>query len=318
MKIAITGGAGFIGTRLTKAYLDAGHTVFVIDRLNIGSREAVDPRARLYTVDIRDWKLQHILRMERPDVVSHHAAERADALTGAQPLADADVHIHGLLNVLESCVQASVSTFIFASGGNTLYGHVEPNQLPVTEDTTLCPRLPSDISKVAGEWYVRYYTQQYRLAHTILRYADVYGETDRHLAQHPLTSFIYALLEQRHPVIRGVADEVRDHIYIDDVIQANLRILTQSQNTTMHISSGQGQTLNQLYRIAADLLQSEVEPTYISRSLTEAVSSIIMDNTRAQHILRWHPKIDLAEGIRQLIEQIREQTKQHALATVVM
>src|SRR5947209_2261334 len=67
MKIAITGGAGFIGSHLAKAYLNAGHDVLIIDNLINGSPEAVDPRARFYRMDIRDSKLQVILQRERPD-----------------------------------------------------------------------------------------------------------------------------------------------------------------------------------------------------------------------------------------------------------
>lgn len=303
MKIAITGGAGFIGSYLARAYLDAGHDVLVIDSLVSGSREAVDRRARFHQMDIRDPKLRPIFQMERPDIVSHHAAERESTLPGRQPLTDADVNIRGLLNVLDSCVSASVSKIIFACGGNALYGHVDPEQLPLTEAAPLCPRRPHDISKVAGEWYVRYYTQQYGLAHTILRYADIFGEPAIERAQHPLTHFIHMLLQQQRPTIRGAAEEVRDHIYIDDVVQANLCALERGQNQTLHISSGQGYTLKQFYHAAAHLLQSQIEPVYVSNSLVEA-SSIVMDNTLAQRVLRWHPEIGFTEGVRRAVERL--------------
>ncbi|MBV9258994.1 MAG: NAD-dependent epimerase/dehydratase family protein, partial [Ktedonobacteraceae bacterium] len=82
MKIAITGGAGFIGSHLARAYLDAGHDVLVIDNLLHGCSQAVDPRARFYAVDIRDSKLRTILQQERPDIVSHHAAQHPDSIAG--------------------------------------------------------------------------------------------------------------------------------------------------------------------------------------------------------------------------------------------
>ena len=316
MKIAITGGAGFIGSYLARAYLDAGHDVLVIDSLVSGSREAVDRRARFHQMDIRDTRLQALLQMERPDIVSHHAAGRESFLPGGQPLADADVNVRGLLNVLDSCVGASVSKIIFASGGNTLYGCVESEQLPLTETAALCPRRPHDISKVAGEWYVRYYTQQYGLTHTILRYADVFGEPAIEQAQHPLTHFIHMLLQEQHPIIRGAAEEVRDHIYIDDVVQANLCALERGRNQTLHISSGQGHTLKQIYRAAAHLLRSEIEPVYVSNSLVEA-SSIVLDNALAQHVLRWHPEFSFTEGVQHAIERFQGSTEPAGVVAMV-
>lgn len=300
MKIAITGGAGFIGTHLTKAYLDAGHDVLIIDSLLCGSRQEIDPRARFYQMDIRDHKLHTLLQQERPNIVSHHASQQLRHITGEHALPDADVHVRGLLNVLDGCVSASVHKLIFASGGNSLYGQVDAEQPSITEDVALCPRCPSDISKVAGEWYVRYYTQQYGLKHTILRYADTYGETASMYAlfpHHPISYYIRMLAEKCRPIINGSGDEICDHIFIDDVVRANFAVLKRGDNQTFHISSGSGNTLKQLYHMVALLLESTIEPIHLSGPLIKA-PAVVLDNTRAQRMLGWHPEVTLLEGIR--------------------
>ncbi len=308
MKIAIIGGAGFIGSHVARAYLDAGHDVFVIDSLINGSHKAIDGRARFYQLDIRDNKLHSILQKERPDIVSYHAVQRERQSLPLEEVSlfDADVHIRGLINVLDSCVEASAGKIIFASGGTSLYGHLpctRHGQILVNEQTPLCPQRPSDISKVAGEWYVRYYTRKYGLAHTILRYAHVYGEIDIDLAQHPLSYFARMLLEERRPIIRGVAEEIHDHIFIDDVVSANLNALTYGLNQTVHISSGQGHTLNQLYQAVAFLLQTDIEPVYISNTLVEP-SSRILDNALARQELKWQPKVDFTLAVRRSVERL--------------
>ena len=310
MKIAIIGGAGFIGSHLARAYLNAGHDVFIIDSLISSSLKSVDSRARFYQLDIRDNKLQTILQRERPDVVSYHAVQREQRSLPLNEVSlfDADVHIRGLINVLDGCVGACAGKFIFASGGDSLYGHLRhahAGHIVANEQTPLCPQRPSDISKVAGEWYVRYYTRHFGLAHTILRYASVYGEINISQIQHPLSYFVHMLLEKRRPAIRGVAEEIHDHIFIDDVVAANLKVLTCGHNQTMHISSGQGHTLHQLYQAVRSLLRTDIEPVYISNRLVED-SSCILDNTLARHVLKWWPEIDFTLGVSLAVERLKE------------
>jgi len=322
MKIAVLGGAGFVGSHLTRAYVCAGHDVCVIDSLVHGMRDAVDPRARFYHLDIRDGKLQAVFEAERPDIVSYHAVQRERTLPYESSLLDADVHIRGLLNVLDSCVAAQVAKLIFASGGNSLYQqyglHCAMSDLPVREDVEVHPRHPQDISKIAGEWYVRYYTRQHRLPHLILRYADIYGEIDALRAWHPLTAVLAQLTCRRRPVIRGNDRDVRDHIFIDDVVRANLVALERGHNETLHISSGQGHSLRQFYHAAARALHSDLLPLYASPSLREP-DALILDNRRAALVLGWRPEVDFHTGVDLAIERfsgrcVLEHTEPLALA----
>jgi UDP-glucose 4-epimerase len=307
MKIAITGGAGFIGAALTQAYLDAGHDVLVIDNLLCGSEQTIDPRARFYQVDIRDQRLLAIFQAERPDVVSHHATQRYQQLPGESSLLDADVHIRGLLNVLASCVEAQVRKIVFASSGNDLYKNTLPNALPFTECSATTPQHPYDISTLAGECYVRYYTQSYGLTHSILRYSDVYGETQQmqvdHL-HHQLSYFIRMLAQGQRPIIGSASEALRDHIFIQDVVQANLRILTRGKNQTFHISTGKGYTLNDLYQMVAFLLDSKLEPVYLSAAMAEN-HACVLDNGKACEMLDWQPQISILEGLTHAVTLLR-------------
>jgi len=308
LRIAILGGAGLIGTHLAKAYLDAGHDVLVIDTACTETPDAIDARARCYRVDVRETRLRHILQQERPDIVSYHVAQSVhpDVPYAEHAIPDADVHIRGLLNALEGCVAASVCKIIFASGGNELFRGLCPvgdYPLRFKENAPLCPRRPRDISKVAGEWYVRHYTRQFGLAHTILRYADVYGETVSGSEPHPLHGMIQALQRGQRPIVREAVDEVRDAIYLDDVVRANLCVLERGQNQTLHISSGEGHTLRELYALAADLLQRELAPLVLSRPLEEP-SSMILDNDLTCRVLAWQPAVSFSAGVQRVVEAL--------------
>jgi UDP-glucose 4-epimerase len=303
------GGAGFVGSHLTGAFLDAGHDVLVIDNLSHGLRDDVDGRARFYQVDIRDAQVQHILRQERPDVVSYHVAPRTSAFPGASPLIDADVEVRGLLNVLDGCVNASVARFIYASNGSTLYkpvsiaASVRSGLHIAREDTPVCPQHPGDICKLTGEWYVRHFSQAHGIEHIILRYAHIYGETRREQAQHPITHFIDMLARGQRPAMRGPAREVRDHIHIDDVVQANLRALERGRNCTLHISTGKGSTLDQLCKAVAAQLSSDLLPVSLVSTRIEP-TALVLDNTLARQQLDWQPHIDLAEGVKRAVEAL--------------
>ena len=118
MKVLVTGGAGFIGSHLVSRFLDEGHTVVVVDNLSTGKQKNIHPKARFYKVDItRPGGLRRIFAKEKPEVVSHHAAQVSVWQSAQNPVFDARVNILGTISLLQECIVANVRQVIFASSG---------------------------------------------------------------------------------------------------------------------------------------------------------------------------------------------------------
>ena len=127
MKVLVTGGAGFIGSHIVDRLVQEGYEVIVVDDLSAGKRKNVNRAARFYKADIRGRWLERVFRKERPAVVSHHAAQINVRRSVEDPVADADINILGMLNVLQNSVTYGVRKVVFASSGGAIYG--EPEKL---------------------------------------------------------------------------------------------------------------------------------------------------------------------------------------------
>jgi UDP-glucose 4-epimerase len=175
MKVLVTGGAGFIGSHVADAMVEAGHQVSIVDSLwkrGGGKLENLNPQARFYAVDVRDPGLADVFEAERPEVVCHQAAQHSVSISTEVPAYDADVNILGLINLLQTCVRHGTRKVIFASSGAT-YGTVA--NMPVHEETPQRPESPYGITKMASEHYFRCWQKLYGLDFTALRYGNVYG-----------------------------------------------------------------------------------------------------------------------------------------------
>ncbi|RLG28585.1 UDP-glucose 4-epimerase, partial [Methanosarcinales archaeon] len=226
MKILVTGGAGFIGSNVVDGYIREGHDVVVVDNLFTGKRENVNPKARFYKADIRSEEIREIIKEERPDVINHHAAQISVPESVRDPLFDADVNIKGILNLLESAVRYGVKKFIFISSGGAIYGEAE--EFPTSESYEPRPLSPYAISKYCSEYYLSYYSHQYGLKFTTLRYANIYGPRQiPHGEAGVVAIFMNNILSGKKSVLYHFPEDkegmIRDYCFVEDVVEANIK-----------------------------------------------------------------------------------------------
>jgi UDP-glucose 4-epimerase len=221
MRVLVTGGAGFIGSHVAEAYLQAGHEVRIIDSLVHGRPENVPRGAVFEHLDIRHPDAARIIREWRPDVINHHAAQMDVRVSVSDPRFDASVNVDGLLNLLEAAREAEVGRFVYVSSGGVVYG--EPEQRPTPESAPKLPESPYGVTKLAGEQYLYYYHRVHGLEYAALRYSNVYGpRQDPHGEAGVVAIFSTRLLNESPLTIFGDGEQTRDYVYVGDVVAANL------------------------------------------------------------------------------------------------
>ncbi|HEY3117164.1 MAG TPA: NAD-dependent epimerase/dehydratase family protein [Chloroflexota bacterium] len=304
MRILTTGAAGFIGSHVADALLEAGHDVVVVDNLTTGRRENVPARARFIELDLAGDGVAQMISDVRPDVVIHHAAQ-ADVMSSvADPVRDTRVNVLGTISLLHAAVQSGARKVIFASSGGAIYG--EPQYIPCKEDHPINPISPYAAAKAAAEIYLQTFGRVYGLDYTILRYPNVYGPR-----QHPYTEegqvvaiFARLMLNGRHPTIFGSGEQGRDFLYVTDVAAASLLALDRGSQGTFNLGSGELTTVNDLYRWIAELTGFPSPAAYAPERPGE-VFRITLDATKARSELGWEPRISLKDGLARTVEWVR-------------
>lgn len=265
MKVLVTGGAGFIGSHVAQAAIEAGHRVLVVDDLSTGRTENLPSEADFHPLDIRNREALHELIVQfAPDAISHHAAQASVSISVKKPELDAEVNVLGSINVLQAALQTG-SRLVFASTGGALYGEVPEGQ-KAGEDWPAFPLSPYACSKASFELYLRAYGTASGLRYTILRYGNVYGpRQDPHGEAGVVSIFLERLLRGEPIQINARALEgddgcVRDYVYVRDSVRANLAAFEGAlDGRTINIATGVATTT----RTLADRLVALVDKSSI-------------------------------------------------------
>lgn len=307
MRILVTGGAGFIGSNIVDAYISAGHEVEVVDNLSNGKRENLNPKAVFHQVDITSPELSQVFEKGHFEVVNHHAAQASVSVSVKEPAMDARINILGVINILENCVKFGVKKFIFASSGGTVYGATE--HLPAVETLPFDAGSPYGVSKVATELYLRVYSAVHGLKYTALRYANVYGpRQDPHGEAGVVAIFSMRMLSGGRPVIFGDGENLRDYVYVGDVVNANIRALKAGDNDFFNIGTGLRVSTNKLFAVMKDLTGFKGKDEHGPARAGDLRDSCL-DASKAKKVLGWAPAVSIEDGLRTTVDWFREKAK---------
>ena len=299
MKICVTGGAGFIGSNIVDAYVEAGHEVVILDNFSSGKWENVNPGAKVYELDINDENVEKIFFEEKFEVLNHHAAQMDVRVSVRDPKFDASTNILGGLNLYEAAKNSGVKKIIFASTGGAIYG--EQDYFPADEDHPQRPYSPYGISKLANEKYLFYYRQVYGLNYVALRYTNVYGPRQNpHGEAGVIAIFASKMLEGGQPRINGDGEQTRDYVYVGDVVRANLLALGENADGIYNVATGIESSVNDLFRILKDETGSGCDEIHAPAQAGEQMRSVCSYG-KIQRELGWKPAVGLKEGLQKTV-----------------
>ena len=302
----VTGGAGFIGSHIVNAYIDAGHDVVIIDDLSSGEMSFVNPKAMFYQLNIHSPDVKTILEKEKISAINHHAAQISVSESVSDPLFDANSNIIGTLQLLQNAVSLKIDKFVFASTGGAMYG--EQTVFPANEEHPCHPLSPYGISKLCAEKYINYFRTQHGLNTTVLRYSNVYGpHQDPHGEAGVVAIFCQRLMEGLPPIICGDGEQTRDFISVRDVAQANIIALDSKCEGTFNVGTGKETSVNfltkELLKVSGITTSTKHSP---ARKGEQRRSSI--DSEKLLKNFGWKPYISLEEGLFETINYFKNKT----------
>jgi len=297
--------------------------VVVVDDLSSGREENINKQTQFYKLSITDEeKLREVFHRERPDYVSHQAAQISVSLSVRDPLFDARTNILGSLNLLQCCVNYQTKGIVFASSGGTIYG--EPEYLPVSETYPFQPLSPYGISKVTIEYYLNFYQKNYNLNYISLRYGNVYGpRQDPYGEAGVIAIFIEKMLKGEIPTINGDGEYIRDYVYVGDVAQANLLAVknmlklyktiqkTKSakeielENNVFNLGTGIGTSVNELFHLLKEIIKFPHQANY-GPPRPGDLRKNILDCQLIKQIWGWQPEVVLSEGLKKTVDWFKK------------
>ena len=267
-KIVITGGAGFIGSHIAERLAKDGHEIVIVD--NLDPYYSIDLKKRnldivlesgdatFINADVTDlYKIKEIID-STVDYVYHEAAQAGVRISVEDPFKPNNVNVLGTLNVLKASLDANIKKVINASS-SSVYGKVR--YLPFDEQHPTEPVSPYGVSKLAAEHYCRVFYEVYGLPTTSLRYFTVYGPRMR--PDLAISIFTKKMLANEPITVFGDGEQTRDFTYIEDIVEANKRLLNNKVTNGKVLNIGGGNRIS-----VNDLIEN-------LRSITDSTSEVI-------------------------------------------
>lgn len=293
----VTGGAGFIGSALVRSLVADRIPVAVLDDLSSGDPTRLPPGVTLVEQDISMPETASAVESLRPSVVVHAAAQISVTRSVADPERDHAVNVEGTRHVIDGARAGGCSRFIFISSGGAIYGEADG----ATEDAPANPANPYGRNKLAAEQLVA----ESGIPYAIARLANVYGPGQRSDQEGGVVAiFALAVLARRSVVIYGDGEQLRDFVYVDDVVDAIRKLVDSPRSGVCNVGTGEATSVHELLAITERVAGGSIEHAHADARAGEVrMSRLGVGRISAE--VGWQPTVSLAEGLRLMLDQIR-------------
>ena len=306
-RVVVTGGAGFIGSNLAEE-LAGMCEVTLIDNLSTGQIGNIGNLVKYYNVDFIEGSINDLDLLRRAFdgayCIFHQAAIPSVQRSLEDPLSTNEVNVTGTLKVLVAARDCGVNKVVYASS-SSVYG--DSLELPKREDMLPNPKSPYAISKLAGEYYCRVFSEIYGIKTISLRYFNVYGpkqDPDSDYAA-VIPKFITKILNNEPPLIFGDGEQTRDFTFVKDVVRANILAMNADLEGVFNIASGERISINELAKKIMEITGVHIQTVH-SNPRSGDVRDSLAEVSAARDKLAYVPEFNLEKGLNETVKWFME------------
>lgn len=320
MKVVVTGGCGFIGSHIAAKLIDLGHDVLILDNVAFPGTRGYERLIEMGTAEAATLcdithaaNLKEIVKWFNPEVICHQAGQSSLQYASVSPQYDLHVNAFGTINVLNAASYLPTPARIVFAGTSAVYANVVQRQgirQTLWEGSRIEPISNYGMSKLAAEHYIRHSNLHY----TILRYGNVYGPTQIPVGENQVVPrCLQHLLTGSSFAIHGNGRAQRDYVYIDDVVDANVRAILNPTKlpVTLNIGTKVGTYTSGLCNKLAEICGKKGYVFERDTAKEGELPKVILDSLSAYNALHWKAKTDLDAGL-QLTVQWWKQKGMHS------
>jgi len=299
----VTGGAGFIGSRLAKRLIEGGHRVYVLDDLSTGFERNIPAGATFCKLDISEYRQLRELKLpEKIDAMFHMAGQSSGEASFDDPRRDIDVNYKATYNMLELAAKKHVSRFIYASS-MSVYGEIEQGDRGVSEEQPAHPISYYGCNKLASEELIRLFAHRVDIKPTVLRFFSIYGpgQNMRNLKQGIVSIYLSYVIQNKPIVVKGALNRFRDLTYIDDLTDILIKCedCQKTFNLVLNVGSGIKTTVEDLLKAILKAFEKKTFDKWVKveGNTPGDIMGCTADITKLKRAVNWEPQYRIEDGL---------------------